>query len=112
MNENDSPHPLTEVGYEKHDVSVIHIVGFAVICITLIVLGIFMVDGYFVYTKEKLINEANKVSPKELMELRAKHHETLSTYKVIDESKGVYQIPISQAMKLLSEKSFEKHSKP
>ena len=113
MSEKQSQHVPLEVGYERHDVSVLHIVGFAIICLTLIVLGIFMVDGFFVYTKERLVNEANQITPKALMELRAKHHETLSTYGVINETEGIYRIPISQAMKLLSEEAFERqHNTP
>lgn len=112
MSEVDPPQQLPEAGYETHDISIPHIVAFAIICITMIVAGIFMVDGYFVYTKEKLLIEANQVSPKALMELRAGHQEKLSTYGVVNETEGVYRIPISRAMKLLSEESFEKQSNP
>ena len=100
-----------ELGYERHDVSIPYIVVFAIICLGAIVFGILMVDGFFTYTKEQLIQDANRVEPKALLELRAQEEEELSTYGVIDKEKGIYRIPVSRAMKLLSEESFENDQK-
>ena len=107
--ENNSHAAAIEAGYETHDVSIPYIVGFAVICITAIVLGVLMVDSFFVYTKEQLVHNANKVEPKALLELRAQEKEKLSTFALLDGEKGIYRIPISRAMKLLSEESFEEN---
>jgi len=39
--------------------------------------------------------------PKKLIELRKTEKETLSSYKIIDEEIGVYQIPIERSKELL-----------
>ena len=42
--------------------------------------------------------------PKDLAAFRHEEAEVLSTYGVVDKEKGVYRIPIDQAMKLMLER--------
>ncbi len=93
-------------GYELHDVSIPAIAAFTIFCLVTIVTSIFALDGYFVYSKEKLLNEANNYTYTNLIELRSDEYEKLSNYAIIDKSKGIYQIPIDRAVELLANEEF------
>ena len=95
-----------EAGYELSDVSVPAIVIFAVCCIVTTVISIVAVDGYFVYSKERLLLEANRYQNVELTELTAATQEKLYSYGVVNKDNKVYRIPVDEAMKLLAEEAF------
>ena len=50
--------------------------------------------------------------PKDLAAFRLEEAEVLSTYGVVDKEKGVYRIPIDQAMKLLLERGLPSVAAP
>lgn len=90
-------------GYEKSDVRFGKILlsgGAAIIVLILIVL--FSID-YFEITREELTYDA-VLKPKsiELTELQAREAEILGSYDIVDSTKGVYRIPIEQAMKIMA----------
>ena len=99
-----------EAGYEISDVNIPAIVIFAIFCLVTIVTSIFALDGYFVYYKEKLLQEARQYPNTELIELRSNEIEKLTSYGVFDKGKGIYRIPVDRAMELLAEEAFNERT--
>ncbi len=93
-------------GYELHDVSIPAIALFTIFCLTAIVISVFALDGYFVYSRERLLHNANIYAYTDLIELRANDYEKLSNYAIIDKKKRIYSIPIDRAMILLANEAF------
>ena len=96
-------------GYEKKDVSVAAIVTGSVFTIVLVVIFIVLLDSYFVINKEKYIYE-NVLSVKspDLDEIRKAEDLMLNYYGIINDDKGIYQIPIDQAMQIVVEEYAKK----
>ncbi len=88
-------------GYEKKDVSVKVVVIVAILSALLLVAFVVLLDDYFVYTSQKdLYARELSVPSKQLEELHQHEKEALNSYKIVDQKKGIYQIPIDRAMKL------------
>lgn len=96
-----------EIGYEKSDVNVLKVAAAFLVCTIMVVLFFVGLDQYFVISKEKMYyNQVLKPESLELKELHQKEFQTLTNYKVIDNARGTYQIPIDRAMELeVSQKS-------
>ncbi len=96
-------------GYEKKDVSVNKIALWGVISVTLLVVFVVFIMDFFVATREKLVYQ-EQLQPESvaLRELRAREIETLNSYKIIDSTKGIYQIPIERAMQLMAREAYLK----
>ncbi len=96
-------------GYEKRDVNVNKIVAFTII--SLLVLGAIIVglNEYFQHYNLQLqyTRVLNKKS-NELQELRAREEKMLSTYELLDYTKGIYRIPVDRAMKLMADEYYAK----
>ena len=108
--QNELIDPLSaEAGYELSDVNIVPIVIFTICCVIAIVSAIFILDGYFVHTKEKLLRESTQFPHTELLDVRAEAKEKLTTYSVIDKEKGIYRIPITRAMQIQAEEAFSKN---
>ena len=89
-------------GYEKKDVSVSAIVLGAVFTVLLIVFFVVILDGYFFFNKEKYIYEnVLNIKSTELQEIRKAEEQMLTNYSLLDEDKGIYQIPIEEAMGII-----------
>ncbi len=89
-------------GYEKKDVSVKGIVLGTVALVLLIIAMVAFVRDYFVFNMEKEITQSILNNPsKELIAIQKSESEQLSSYKIIDSEKGVYQIPIDLAMEIV-----------
>ena len=91
------------IRYEKKDVNLVSVFGLsAIFIIVLVVILVFLID-YFVKSKEEIVYETQlKPESIELKDLFAAEKEKLSGYKILDQDKGIYQIPIDQAMELLA----------
>ncbi len=99
-------------GYEKEDINIQSVFGWALATIVLIAaMLIFLVD-YFVVEKEKEVYQAvlKPESPK-LMLLRITEEDILNNYAVIDANKGIYRIPIDSAMKILAQESEQRRGR-
>jgi hypothetical protein len=95
-------------GYEKRDVKVWHIIGYAAAIIVFLVVVIIILNNYFIAAKEDLVyNVYLKPESSEIRDIRARDTEILTTYKLLDETRGVYRIPIDRAMQLLAEEQFQ-----
>lgn len=105
--ENDQVDPaIVELGYEWHDVNVPVVALAALVCLVTLVVSVIALDGYFVRFREQLLREANDYDNPVLMELRAEEKGILTTYGVVDKEKGVYRVPIDQAMNIIAEEAF------
>ena len=111
MNENrmkssDSDHTAQ---YEKSDVDTKKLFLTAFIIILVIITVIITMNEIFMATKEHQIYES-VLSPEstDWRELEARETEALYSYKVIDEKRGIYQIPIKRAMEVLADEAFQK----
>jgi len=103
----DTQHTQSSPGYEARDANIGRIVIIGIAFVVLLAVSLFFVDQYFKITKEKDIQEIIlKPQSVTLREVRAREDEILSSYKLIDPSKGIYQIPINRAMELLAQKAY------
>ena len=129
----DSSRPAQnpEIRYEKTDAHVRPLYQFLfwISVVTLIVAGVSMVlvKGLESW-RDKASTRATMAEPqaaqqapaprlqlREPMDLAAFRHEeaeVLSTYGIVDKEKGVYRIPVEQAMKLLLERGLPSVSEP
>ena len=87
-------------GYEKKDVSVRGIFIGTLATVILIIIFVVGLRDYFVFSveKEKTEQIVNNPNP-ELIEILKNDKALLSGYGIIDKEKGIYKIPIEQAMK-------------
>lgn len=102
-------HP--EVGYEKKDVNVSNIVGYALVAIIILIAILVFLNEYFIFQMEDMKQERDSIVSTELRDIRAAEEEVLNSYKVMNADKNIYQIPIDRAMKLLSDEAFTKQKK-
>jgi hypothetical protein len=94
-------------GYEKSDLNIRKTLIATVIIVIFLVASVAFVDEIFVHEKEQIITDVVlKPVSITLRDLRAKEDEVLMSYKVLDLQKGVYQIPIERAMKLVAEEAY------
>ncbi|MDQ7054390.1 MAG: hypothetical protein Q9P14_16420 [candidate division KSB1 bacterium] len=93
-------------GYEKQDINIKSVFGWAVLSIVAIAaMVVFLVD-YFVVEKEKEVYKSVlQPESQKLMLLRITEEDVLNNYAVIDANKGIYRIPIDSAMKILAKES-------
>lgn len=104
MNQMKESHGAEEVmqpQYETSDLNIKQVVKVGVISIVLLALSMVFVNEWFNYERERLIYEMTlKPESKELIALRQAERETLENYKLLDSTKGTYQIPIEEAIRL------------
>ena len=87
-------------GYEKKDVSVKGIALSTLAIVVLIIVFIVMLRDYFVFNVEKSVTEEIVKNPNiQLIDILKKDKAMLSGYGIIDKEKGIFKIPIEQAMK-------------
>jgi hypothetical protein len=94
------------VRYEKEDVSIGPVVGITVIVIVIFVILLVFLSDFFIGSKEEMVYETQlKPESVSLKELLAEENEILTSYKLLDPDKGIYRIPVEEAMKILTEES-------
>ncbi|MBZ0265488.1 hypothetical protein K8I28_12560 [bacterium] len=99
-------------GYEKKDTRAKPILIVAVISMVILATFFVLLNEYFIMTKEAMVEEmVLKPQSAQLRELRAQEAEILNSYSIVDESSGVYRIPISRAMELIDAENFEEQKK-
>ena len=77
--------------------------------IVLIFLILFSLD-YFDTTQEESVDKAAiKSKLMELREMQEREAEILTSYAVIDSVKGIYRIPVEEAMKILVNEAGKQH---
>lgn len=99
--------PDASAGYEKRDLNIAKTLIATVVIVVFLIVSVLFVDEIFVHEKEQLITDVVlKPVSITLRELRAKEDVVLSTYKLLDSQKGIYQIPLERAMKVYAEEAF------
>lgn len=97
-------------GYEKRDVNIKGMVIVGLSIIAFVVLSLILMNEIFLMEKEQIIYES-VLQPESvtLQELREKEETVLENYKTLNDTTGVYQIPIERAMELMAEEVTEKN---
>ena len=94
-------------GYEKSDVNAPKVIIFSFVGVVILAAILFLYN-YYLAEKEELVYEQQlKPESVSLRELRSTEEETLTSYKVLNAEKGIYQIPVDRAMQLLAEENFK-----
>ncbi len=97
---------------ETTEVSSKKLLVVTIIVVVALVAGFYGLNKLFIASTDKMIKGIDlKPQAAELRALRAREKETLNSYKILDENKGVVQIPIERAMKLLADEAFAKQEK-
>lgn len=114
MNDPDNikPRKSPEPGYETQDLNVRLIVTVSFIALFAMIVALYVINELFVISKEKRVEHVvlTPIST-QLRELRASEDDVLTSYKVIDSDKGIYQIPIEQAMQVLANQAYQNSQK-
>lgn len=100
-------------GYDKQDVSIRRLVLISVMCMVVIVVASIWVRSYFIQVTEETIYEmVLKPGSLSLQELRTREDDVLNNYRIIDSTKGIYQIPIDSAMAIVAREAATRLTKP
>jgi len=88
--------------YEIRDIPVKSVVIGGVVFVIIIGITLFLLYEYYIRVLDDTEHEF-KLSKrsKKLMELRKLEDESLNSYKIIDEEKQIYQIPINRSKELM-----------
>lgn len=97
-------------GYEKRDLSTKKVLFWGIAGVVIVVIILIALVEYFILVKEDYYHElVEKPRSEELMKLRERENEELNSYKLLDEEKGIYRIPIKRAMELVVEEDSSKN---
>ncbi|MFN3821369.1 MAG: hypothetical protein ACK4OO_03465 [bacterium] len=96
-------HPeISPPAYEPLDAKPKRLLAIVAISAIVLVFIVVAINEFFILSKEKIYYEqVLKTENPELIRLRMKEEEILSTYGIVDSSKQIFRIPIEEAMKLL-----------
>jgi len=98
-----------EIDYEREDVNGVRIIGSFIIGTIVVAIVMFAISQYFIISREhEMLESALKPENNLLRDVRQREEGALNSYKVIDEKKGIYQIPISEAMKIIADEAYQK----
>ncbi|UCC81148.1 MAG: hypothetical protein JSW64_07265 [Candidatus Zixiibacteriota bacterium] len=99
------------VGYEKRDISTKKVLFWGIAGIIIVVIIIVALVEYFLLVKERYYHEyVEKPRSEALIKLREREKEELTGYKLLDEEKGIYRIPIERAMELAVDEASSKNT--
>jgi hypothetical protein len=94
------------VRYEKKDINIKVVMGVGLTTVIILIAILVMLSDYFTVMETDRVYETQlKPESVSLNEILAAEQEILTTYKLIDAEKGVYRIPIEQAMQLLADET-------
>ncbi len=90
-------------GYEKKDVKVKSIIFFSLLTISIIAVFLIVLNDFYLYNKEKALQERDveDIKRAEVYKMKNLESEILNNYKVLDENKGIYSIPVEKAKELI-----------
>jgi hypothetical protein len=93
-------------GYEKRDVNIKSMILVGILIISFVVVSLIFINEIFMMEKEQIIYET-VLRPESvtLQELREKENNVLENYKLLNDTTGVYQIPIERAMEIVAEEA-------
>ncbi len=97
------------VDYERRDINAKMVFIYTFVILFCLIGFITVVHEYFIELVDETVQEQVLTQPNEALQaLHEQETETLTTYKVLDESKGIYQIPIERAMEILAAEAGKK----
>ncbi len=103
-------HPIQEdlkAGYEISDVSKPRLFMVIAVIAVVLIIAIFVLQGYFIEVQERITREQVLEPQSEaLQQLHEREQEALHSYGTIDTAQGIYRIPIDQAMRLEAQEDF------
>jgi hypothetical protein len=108
-NDNKKNYQSSKSDYDKTEAKTGHVAAIGIVGILLLVIAMYWIFQYFRATTEKQMERAALTPSMDLEQLHAREDSILSSYGVIDSAKGIYQIPIQQAMKIMADSVAEKH---
>lgn len=98
-----------EIDYEREDASGVRIIGSFIIGTIVVAIVMFAITQYYTIISEReLLERALKPESNLLRDVRQREEGALNSYKVIDEKKGIYQIPIGEAMKIIADEAYQR----
>jgi hypothetical protein len=110
-NDNKSDNDARRAWYRIYDVKTGRVATIGIIGILLLVVAMYLTNQYFLATTNKQIDDVLLMPPSaELEALKAREDSLLNSYRLIDSTQGIYQIPIDKAMEILADSS--KNVKP
>lgn len=98
MSEQQEETPV--IGYEKRDVNMVWITLSSLFICGLIVLFVVFLDSFYIWRKEVHLEKAQQQQIQQVEQIAEQEDARLKEYGVRDAEKGVYQIPIDEAMRL------------
>lgn len=105
--DNHDQNHLNDVDYERSDVKVVGIGVAIAVGLLLVAAALVAVDQFFILSEEKMKYEvALKPQSKLLRDIRAREDQILTSYGVVDSTKGTYRIPIEQAMQMMAQETY------
>ena len=109
---NQQPTGAQSEGYEKGDISVPKTLVIGIFVIILIVGFLVVLNEYFISVTEE-IKQEQVLAPQSATyrEQIARDTELLTTYAVVDSTRGIYRIPIERAMQLQADEAFQKEAR-
>jgi len=100
---NNQPPNKHPADYEEQDISVKKLALITTVCVVVTALAAFFLYDYFIVARETAVLEQElKTDITDLSEIRAREQEALSTYLLLDSTRGTYQIPIERAIELVA----------
>jgi hypothetical protein len=97
-----NPSEQGKSGYETRDVNILKIVGVGLVSVVLLAIILIALREFFIATTKKQYYEVVlKPESEALKKSRERENEILSSYKVIDQEKGIYRIPIDSAISIM-----------
>lgn len=108
----NQPTPAEPEGYEKRDISVPKTLVVGMFVIILIVGFLVVLNEYFISVTEE-IKQEQVLAPQSATyrDQIARDTELLTTYAIVDSTKGIYRIPVERAMKLMADEAFQKEAR-
>jgi hypothetical protein len=103
-NDNKSNDDARRAWYRIYDVKTGRVAMIGIVGIILLVIAMYLTNQYFLATTHKQIDDVLLMPPSaELEALQAREDSLLNSYRLIDSTQGVYQIPIDKAMEMLAD---------
>ena len=91
------------VRYEKNDVKILPVIGIALSLIVVLIVILVFLSDFFLGLKEEIVYQTQlKPESVELKDLRQAEAKTLTSYEILDASRGIYRIPVDQAIEILA----------
>lgn len=102
--DNKSDNDARRTWYRIYDVKTGRVAMIGIVGIILLVIAMYLTNQYFLATTHQQIDDVMLMPPSaELEALRAREDSLLNSYRLIDSTRRIYQIPIDSAMEMMAD---------